>query len=421
MTRRLLTRRSPWDAFHPTGEPVLGGSRTLRRRERSGDAAASYPSRFERPTLVAWWVALLCLPLSPTGAQSTAGPVAAPELRPIWARLGDANGHAGAVEVAVFSPDGRYVATGAKYDNQVMLWRAVDGTLVWSRPVDQETEAIAFSPDGRFLASGGEDDEVRVWRVADGGMVKVLPHGASLDGLAWSHDGRLLVTGEERAASGEGKVRFWAMPEGRLLGVVDQGHTTNSVAFTRDDRYVVTAGGNGEARLWRVADRTLVRTFRGPEGGGSIKSVRLSPDDSLIAAGNSRGVIALWDVATAQVLRTVVYPDAVEAVEFGPDGTHLLAGGSGPNPIWILNVPDLSLARTVPQTETEYLHFSANGAQLATAHEDGTVRVWLWHSGDPGLNGRMHRALAERQRQAAKERAPSGRSPEPQPRRPNDP
>ena len=44
-------------------------------------------------------------------------PLGSIHLVPLWTRLGDIYGEAGAVEVAVMAPDGKYIASGSKYDN----------------------------------------------------------------------------------------------------------------------------------------------------------------------------------------------------------------------------------------------------------------------------------------------------------------
>lgn len=42
-------------------------------------------------------------------------------LEPVWSRVADALGELGSVESAEFSPNGKYIVSGAKFDNSFMM------------------------------------------------------------------------------------------------------------------------------------------------------------------------------------------------------------------------------------------------------------------------------------------------------------
>ncbi|MDZ7639118.1 MAG: WD40 repeat domain-containing protein [Bryobacterales bacterium] len=44
----------------------------------------------------------------------------------------------------------------------------------------------------------------------------------------------------------------------------------------------------------------------------------------------------------------------------------------------------------------EYVTFSRNGSFVASAHQDGVLRLWVWMRGDAGLNRRLHSELTRR-------------------------
>ncbi len=323
-------------------------------------------------------------------------------IEPLWKRVGDLNGEKGAVESAEFSHDGKLIASGSKYDNHVIVWRVRDGKILWSHQADQEVEAVSFSPDGKLLATGGEDDVVRIWRVSDGELLMTLPHTKAIDGLRFSHNGKILATGEE-----EGMVRLWNMPEGTLLNsALNEEGTVNSIDFTSDDQFFATAGGNNEARIWRVSDMSVVKRLRRPNSiRKDLVSVRFSPDDRLLASAGYNGYIMIWNVADGSLLKTLNYTGGkVEAVEFTPDGKYLLTGGIDTN-IRVIRMSDYTLAHTsIHSGPTEYLHFNRKGSLLVSAHEDGTVRLWLWVSEDPSINWNEHVNLRKRQAAAAEQR-----------------
>ena len=367
--------------------------------------------------LVCW--ALLGVALASTPAAAAD----ALRLAPVWARLADQNGEWGSVESAEFSPDGRYVVTGSKFDWQIVMWRTSDGGEVWRRGVDDEIEHVAFSPDGTLVAAVSEDFMLRVLRADDGELVHQFKHDQGIDAVAWSHDGRWLATGEERTrnAQGErvGKVRVFAMPAFKLAHQVDHGDTVNGLDFSADDRLLLSAG-HGEARTWSTDGFTLVRRFKlaeqpDPVSRPGLVSGRFSPDGTMIAAGGFGGDVYVWETDTGRVLRRFNRSSVkIETVEWSPDGRYLLHAGRN-RYIWVFRTADILnpdighdtlpiVHKADANDNCEHLQFDAEGRKLVSAHQDGMVRLWVFMSEDRSVNRLANQALQARQRALAEER-----------------
>src|SRR5262247_3620769 len=75
---------------------------------------------------------------------------------------------------AMFSPDGRLIATGGA-NHFVKLLDAFTGREILSlRGHSGDLRAMTFSPDGKRLASAGEDQTIRVWDVETGAELLAL-------------------------------------------------------------------------------------------------------------------------------------------------------------------------------------------------------------------------------------------------------
>jgi len=344
-----------------------------------------------------------------------------PELIPVWTRLGDSAGAVdeehdiASVESAEFSPGDSLIASGAKKDGSVRVWRVAgdsDAGPIWTQyhenDPENEVEVVAWTRDGKYVLSGGEDWRVRVWRASDGEPVTVLNHIASIDGMRFSHSGGLLATGDEA-----GQVNIWDTSDPDPLNwpatplyIVEHGpdqnrpgggtgHSdVNSIDWTKDDRFIVTAGRNMVVKRWEVAqldsaDQGLRMTYSG--FASSIKSVRLSPDGKYVASGAKNSTVKIWtfDDGALVTTFTISEPDVtMEAVEFSPDGQFLITGGTegkyshaGMGNIRFYRVPrdpgdNYELVLTEPVFRQEYFHFNSDGSLLVSSHEDGTLRLW---------------------------------------------
>jgi len=94
--------------------------------------------------------------------------------------------------LALFSPDGRTIATGgAGMERGVDLVDVESGAvlfhMVWR---DEYVDAAAFSLDGSKLASGSHDGALRVWDCATGALIRTMDFGSreTTVSVVWGRD-----------------------------------------------------------------------------------------------------------------------------------------------------------------------------------------------------------------------------------------
>ncbi len=111
------------------------------------------------------------------------------------------------VFAVAFSPDGRYLASGALFGD-IDLW----DTTTWelARTVKSKKNRysnLAFSPDGRLLAVGASNNQIQLWDVDTLAPVGQLDGGLGrIEAVAFSPDGELLASG-----SSDGGVQLWGV------------------------------------------------------------------------------------------------------------------------------------------------------------------------------------------------------------------
>ncbi|MCS6851992.1 MAG: hypothetical protein NZ700_12585 [Gemmataceae bacterium] len=165
-----------------------------------------------------------------------------------------------------WSPDGRQLVS-ASYDQTLKLWDANAGTLVREFKSYKEKEfekghreavfAAVFSPDGKWLASGSSDQTVKLWNVADGQVVReFIPpefagppprsHPGWVYAVRFTADGRFLISGGT-APRRKGYLAIWNAADGsRVFAREIPLGPIHGLALSPDGQSVALAcGGQG--------------------------------------------------------------------------------------------------------------------------------------------------------------------------------
>ncbi len=301
-------------------------------------------------------------------------------------------GHDAVPRRLAFSPDATILATSSA-DRTVKLWRVSDGTLLRTLRHPEGITSVAFSRDGQWLVAGSYDATVSIWRMRDFALARrPRGHTGVVWSVAFSPDGQVV------ASSGEDKtIRLWRARDGALLHIL-RGHSLNvwSIAFSPDGKHLVSSSFDRTARIWRTDSGRLERTLAGH--GQAIVGVAYSPNGQLIATGSDDSTIRLWRASDGAVVKTLTGSDHVYTVAFSPDGTWLASGGRERGAIgtfWkkitggrfagdpgttvrLWRVRDGALQQELAgHTDDVFsVAFSSDGKWLATASEDGSVKLW---------------------------------------------
>ncbi|CAD7938327.1 unnamed protein product [Amoebophrya sp. A25] len=107
-------------------------------------------------------------------------------------------GHQQVVSQAIFSPDGRWIASGS-FDRSIRLWDGRTGRFV-ARLLGHVGKVfqMAWSADSRLLLSGSADSTMKVWEVAKKKLLKDLPgHADEVYAVDWAQDGCKACSGSK--------------------------------------------------------------------------------------------------------------------------------------------------------------------------------------------------------------------------------
>lgn len=274
--------------------------------------------------------------------------------------------HQDSGRAAAFSPDGRFVATGA---DDIVLWDAKTMTNLGRLEYPSIVWNLSFSPDGKWLISTHGDGAILVWDVAARRRLANLnEHSEPVRGVAFSPDGKLIASaGEDRA------VIIWNAESGRKEAVLlGPSSRLTAVSFATDGKHVAATEFSQALTLW---DRTQPGIQTRINVGSSNYCVAISPDGRSVAT--TLGVYSSTRGHQLVDFGKEITGRQVYGVAFSADGRWLVCV-SPFRLIALFDTENWKLRDKVEASDSQLVtvSFSRDNKHLVTGDDEGRVRLW---------------------------------------------
>ncbi len=284
-----------------------------------------------------------------------------------------------------WSPDGARLASAGT--RTITIWE----TESWRKLHTFETAAqmklsglfLVWSPDSRYLAVSIDKGPVQVWDTRLGKEQAFLQGNRDHAALVWSVDSRFLTA----ACYVSRTVRRWELASGKETDVRPATATVGFPAWNADGSELASWLREGEGAYRRY----ILCIFDGATGKELRRLPQLTGTPEPLWNPNPKhhqlalvrdDTVEIWDTRKLHFTRTIT-TSYLRGVAWSADGKRLATAAGGQNSgdqrlkIWDAETgKELLWLRGHTGNDIPSVSWSPDGAQLASASDDGTVRIW---------------------------------------------
>lgn len=283
-----------------------------------------------------------------------------------------------AVKTVAFSADSSILASGA-WDGFVTLWNPRTGQELHKLRGYGPVNVVAFGcrESESLLASGAADGRIALWNAKTGRELGTFHgHTDAILSLSFCPTAPLLASG-----SWDQTIRLWNTNTGTEVHMKQMERPVTSVRFSPDG--LVLAYVTKHQAIW-LSNTAMMQDAR-KLNDYVVDAITFSCDGSLLASNAGSCAAILWNHSTGEKVATIGpgnLPHLVACrVAFSPDSLILVCSNFRTLELWAVTTGQQVKSLRGHSLTINEVVFCMDNSFLASASDDGTVRIW-----DPRTN-----------------------------------
>ncbi len=291
-------------------------------------------------------------------------------------------GQKASIKTIAFSPDSRYLITGAD-DNTVFVYDLLNMKFVGKLTDKMSYPAgLIFTSDGKKLVSGNYDKVIRIWNFEERKLIQKLGGVANvIYNIALSPNGQSLAVTGTPGFGGGGFIQVLDLKRGNVAKSFDANILGMDIRYSPDGKYMVAGTYNKGIGVWDVLTSQKIEAF---ERHDKATAFAISPDSKIMVCSNrdaSYPDMTLYSFPEGEPIKTFGLPHNANIFLFAPDGRSVYVGFNSDDKTFRIDITTGKTMQTFRHageynsvTGIRKLQLTSDGTTLLTGDDYGHVR-----------------------------------------------
>lgn len=303
-------------------------------------------------------------------------------------------GQRSSIKTVAFSPDSRYVVTGAD-DNTIFIYDLQTMKFV-TKFTDRMSypAGLTFTSDGKKIISGNYDKVIRIWNFEDKKLVQKLGGIANvIYNIALSPNAESLAVIGAPGFGGGGYIQVLDLKRGAVTKRYDANILGNTIQYSPDGKYLIAGSFNKGIGVWNTATQQKLEVFEGKE---KATAFAISKDSKIMVSSNNDASfpeLLVQSFPGGNKINSFRLPHNTNSIIFSPDQRSVYVGFTTDDKTFRI---DLATGKTLQTfrhageynsvTGIKKLMLNKDGSVLITADDYGRLRWWNTATGAETAN-----------------------------------